>query len=186
MTWLTTCVACVSYMAIGPAIIVCNKWLLVRLPFPILLLICGQIATSLFTGILLRCFRVLPFIDCGRSVISPYDSMWPSFLPVWLVYSCWLVAAAAWPHYLLDRGCAKGIELVTIGTAPPAIMNALPTVGEFGPLIFFSFPPFSTYIPLLFVLTQILRFCQHSMWERTDQQSSSPAARQSAWEQRFC
>ena len=42
--------------------------------------------------------------------------------------------SAAWPHFLLLHGCAKGLELLADGDNPPPIMGIIPAV-ETGALI---------------------------------------------------
>mmetsp|Transcript_11810 Transcript_11810/g.21520 ORF Transcript_11810/g.21520 Transcript_11810/m.21520 type:complete len:221 (+) Transcript_11810:175-837(+) len=38
----------------------------------------------------------------------------------------WLRLVAAWPHYMLDDGCAKGAALVDPTSKPPTIMSIVP------------------------------------------------------------
>ena len=45
----------------------------------------------------------------------------------------WCSRGLAWPHYLLQHDCSKGLELLVSGETPPPIMGIIPTF-EYGAL----------------------------------------------------
>ena len=72
-----TALVCCAYMAIGPAIILTNKWLIAYggMPFPVVLTCLGQVATYATTTVLVHVLGVVPLpeVSCNfwsRNVLT--------------------------------------------------------------------------------------------------------------------